>query len=105
MLPSEHKLAVAPKGGRKPAMTVYLPGTPQPAAQAYLGTTPPDIAVEIITARPRDARRDRVEKMGEYARFGIRWYWLVDPAVRSVEVFELGPRRRYTLVASLARGS
>lgn len=102
VIPSEFKYGVSPKRGRKPDLSVYLPGTPKPDDR--LGTTPPDIAVEVITARPRDARRDRVEKTAEYARFGIRWYWLVDPAVRSVEILELGPKRRYTVVASVSSG-
>ncbi|MBL8954903.1 MAG: Uma2 family endonuclease [Myxococcaceae bacterium] len=102
VIPSEYKYGVAPRRGRKPDISVYLPGTPQPASR--LGTTPPDLAVEVITASPRDARRDRVEKMAEYARFGIRWYWLVDPALRIVELYELGPKKRYTLAASSSSG-
>lgn len=104
VIPSEYKYGVAPKRGRKPDLSVYLPGTPTPRARDRFGTSPPDIAVEVITPRPRDARRDRVEKTAEYARFGIRWYWLVDPAVRSVEILELGARRRYTVVASVSSG-
>jgi Uma2 family endonuclease len=104
LLGSEARYAVAPRRGRKPDLSLYLPGTSQPGARDHLATCPPDIAVEVITNTPRDARRDRVEKTAEYARFGIRWYWLVDPAVRSVEVLELGPRRRYTLVAALSSG-
>lgn len=101
---SEYKYGVAPKRGRKPDLSVYLPPTPTPRASERFGATPPDIAVEVITARPRDARRDRVEKTADYARFGVRWYWLVDPAVRSVEILELGPKRRYSLVASVSSG-
>ncbi len=104
VIPSEYKYGVAPKRGRKPDLSVYLPGTTPPRARDRFGAVPPDIAVEVITPRPRDARRDRVEKTAEYARFGIRWYWLVDPAVRSVEILELGPRRRYTVVASVSGG-
>ena len=103
-LSSDWKYGVAAKRGRKPDLSVFLPGTPTPTAQERFGTHPPDIAVEVITPTPRDARRDRIEKMGEYARFGIRWYWLVDPILRSVEIFELGERRRYTLVTSVGNG-
>lgn len=101
---SEYKYGVAPKRGRKPDLSVFLPGSTTPRASDRFGATPPDIAVEVITARPRDARRDRVEKTADYARFGIRWYWLVDPAVRSFEILELGPKRRYTVVASVSSG-
>jgi Uma2 family endonuclease len=49
-----------------------------------------------------DERRDRVEKMGEYASFGVRFYWLVDPALGSVEIFELHEGRFARAVAATA---
>jgi len=98
------KYGVAPKRGRMPDLSVYLPKTPLTGSKDSYSTSPPDIAVEIITATPRDARRDRIEKMAEYARFGIRWYWLVDPTFRTVEVFALGPRKRYVPTVAVGSG-
>lgn len=45
----------------------------------------PDLAIEVIS--PATRRVDRVEKFVEYARAGVREYWLVDPEARSVEVY------------------
>ncbi len=91
---SDAKFAIGEGRGRKPDLTIYLPGTPKPPRYGLI-RQPPDIAVEIISPRPRDTRRDRVDKLADYAAFGIRYYWLVDPELRSVEILELGRDGRY----------
>ncbi len=47
----------------------------------------PDLAVEILS--PGSVRRDRVTKHALYERFGVREYWLADPANRTLEAFTL----------------
>jgi Uma2 family endonuclease len=100
---SEVKVVVSESGGRKPDLSVYLPGRRPPPRRGAL-REPPDIAVEVISPSPRDERRDRVEKMTEYAAAGIRYYWLVDPALGSLEIFELDASGRYARALAATQG-
>ena len=101
---SEHKLGLSLRRGRKPDVSAYFPGQRKPAANASASRVPPSLVIEVITPTPRDARRDRVVKPDEYARFGVRLYWLVDPAMRTFEVFELGGDGRYVRAQSSSDG-
>ena len=88
------KFAVAPRRGRKPDLSVYLPDGGKPPRRGVI-RLPPDLVVEVISPRPADVRRDRLDKMNDYAAFGVRWYWLIDPDTRSLEIFERGADGRY----------
>jgi Uma2 family endonuclease len=47
----------------------------------------PDLCVEVLS--PSTAATDRGKKMQMFARYGVREYWIVDPAAESIEVYEL----------------
>lgn len=47
----------------------------------------PDLVVEVLSPATRET--DRGEKFFEYAKAGVREYWLVDPEKRSIEVYTL----------------
>lgn len=98
---SEAKYAVGKKTGRKPDVAVYFPGR-RPSGK-NLWRNPPDIVVEVVSPRPRDRRRDRIEKARDYAAFGVKLYLLIDPEARSFEALEL-VGRRWVVVVSQAAG-
>lgn len=47
----------------------------------------PDVAIEVIS--PSRPERDRFVKKQLFAVNGVPEYWIVDPAARSIEVFQL----------------
>ena len=100
---SKAKIAVGPRRGRKSDLSVYLRGK-VPALADTLVRTPPHIVVEVASARPRDARRDRVEKISDYARTGIRYYWMLDPQLRTLEILELEASAHYRVAVARSRG-
>lgn len=88
VFPSDVKFVVSATRGRKPDVSVYFPERAAPPRRGVL-RDPPDIVVEVVSPSSADERRDRVDKMDKYPAFGVRFYWLVDPALGSVEIFEL----------------
>ena len=47
----------------------------------------PDLVVEVISERSR--KRDAITKRDLYERYGVPFYWLVDPEEETVRVFDL----------------
>ena len=45
----------------------------------------PDLVVEILS--PSTAKNDKGHKKEVYAKYGVREYWIVSPAEKSVEVY------------------
>jgi Uma2 family endonuclease len=100
---SEVKYALSNLRGRKPDVSVFFPGRPAlPSCGPVMSA--PDIAVEIMSPGAADQRRDRIAKLADYAGFGVRLYWLLDPAARLFQILELGAHGRYVHVLGASEG-
>ncbi len=100
---SELKTLTGTVSGRKPDVSVFLAGRTAPPRRGAI-REPADILVEVVSPSPRDERRDRVEKMAEYAAFGVRYYWLLDPALGSFEIFERNSDGNYVKIVGTIAG-
>lgn len=100
---SDAKFGIGPSRGRKPDLSVFLPGTPKPP-RTGICATPPDIMVEVISPTPKDARRDRIDKLRDYAAFGVPYYWLIDPELQTLEILELAADGRYVHALDASAG-
>jgi Uma2 family endonuclease len=97
---SDVKFVVSASRGRKPDISVYFPTRPAPPRRGPVDI-PPDLIVEVVSPSPADERRDRVTKMEEYAAFGVSFYWLLDPALGSLEIFQLQSGRWVRMLAAV----
>jgi Uma2 family endonuclease len=102
---SELKLAVRQGRGRKADASAYLPGARFPGRSVGATKRPPSIVVEVLSARPRDVRRDTVDKLADYASFGVTYYWIVDPLARTLEIRRLDAGGRHVTLVAAAEGS
>lgn len=60
----------------------------------------PDWVCEILS--PSTARKDRMVKMPVYADLGVKYLWLIDPLIKTLEVYQL-ENQRWSLMASLCK--
>jgi len=62
----------------------------------------PDWVCEVLS--PSNAAHDRKRKWPMYAAFGVPHAWLVDPAERTLEAYELGTDKRWILLGTWGDG-
>ena len=58
---------------------------------------PPTLVVEVLS--PSNSRKDRLQKLQIYQKYGVPHYWLVDPEEKTLECFALKDGT-YALVAA-----
>jgi Uma2 family endonuclease len=87
------KLAIRPRRGRIPDLACYGAGKRVPREGVV--SVPPDVVIEVVSSRLEDERRDRIAKPEDYAELGAKHYWIVDPWLRSIEIFGLDDHGRY----------
>lgn len=80
------KFALGARRGRIPDLSVFATKRPPPRG---LIRFPADILIEVVSRGSTNHRRDRIAKVSDYARFGAKQYWLVDPEARTFEILEL----------------
>jgi Uma2 family endonuclease len=59
----------------------------------------PDMVIEILS--PSTAYYDLKKKYKIYEKFGVKEYWIVDPEIKSVELFSLTEQGKFVLSAGL----
>ncbi|MBI4537562.1 MAG: Uma2 family endonuclease [candidate division NC10 bacterium] len=69
---------------------VYLNQARLPAISKRGVEGPPTLAIEILS--PATTLIDRSSKHQLYAKYGVPYFWLVDPEGQSLEAFILGPQ-------------
>jgi Uma2 family endonuclease len=53
----------------------------------------PDMAIEIVS--PESVDRDYVKKRGQFERFGVREYWIIDPDQEKITLLRLSRKGKY----------
>jgi Uma2 family endonuclease len=61
----------------------------------------PDLVVEVIS--PSNSYIDRYSKKAKYEQFGVKEYWIADPANQTLEIFALGSTGNYELFLFLSQ--
>jgi len=77
---------------REPDLMVILNDKLDKVTATYLDE-PADIAVEIVS--PGSYNDDRVVKLFEYEKVGVREYWFIDPIRKDASIYVLNEDGRY----------
>jgi Uma2 family endonuclease len=100
--PDDLQVVPAPFAVRPSVTTELRPdllvGRDEDFNEAYLPVAPV-LAVEVLS--PSTALYDLNSKKAAYQRLGVQCYWVIDPQVPNLTVFELDDSRRYAEIAEV----
>ena len=87
-----------PLTARNPDLAIFEIGTVV-ARDGYIHSAP-QLLVEVLS--PANTRREREEKLNDYAELGVPEVWVISHEARTVEVLQLdgGQLKRIQIVAS-----
>ena len=71
---------------REPDLVFIRPGR---ISDVHVPPNGADLALEVVSDSPRDRQRDLQTKREEYAKAGIKEYWIVDPQEQQISVLVL----------------
>jgi Uma2 family endonuclease len=78
---------LSPKAYREPDLIFNFTENHAAATKDYYEHA--DLVMDVVSAGERDRKRDYEEKRQDYAKAGIREYWIVDPFERRIAVLTL----------------
>jgi len=89
VLTAPYAMRAEPGGPAREPDVVFVASERRDRLHSRYLVGPPDLAIEVVS--PDSVARDRATKRAEYARAGIREYWVIDarPGIRRAEFFVL----------------
>jgi Uma2 family endonuclease len=103
VLASETKYALSKRRGRKPDISMFLTRDQKLALRGAM-RPPPDLVVEVISRIRATAAVIASRSCVNMPAFGVRYYWLVDPEARSLEILRLDDAGHYVHAADAGEG-
>jgi Uma2 family endonuclease len=98
------EMRVYPDGPAREPDLLFVAREHRDRLEAQRLNGPADLIIELIS--PESVRRDRVEKLREYAAAGVPEYWLIDtrPAPAPPVCYRLSPTGEYEPIVADASG-
>jgi Uma2 family endonuclease len=101
MLAAPLRVRLWPRKFREPDIVFMLDAHRERVHEDYWEGA--DLVMEVVSDDPESRKRDLVEKRADYARAGIKEYWIVDPREQRITVLVLRGKK-YRLAGEYKKG-